>query len=146
MTTPFQYYLRVRYSECDAQRVVFNARYGDYVDLAITYFLKTVLSQHQLAWQELDYQVVKYNIEWQAPARFDEVLAIGVEVIHVGTTSVVFRTHIRQANDETHVAKADTVAVVVDSHTLQKTPVAEPLKQALLAGAPSAWVDHAGWL
>lgn len=146
MTTPFQYYLRVRYSECDAQRVVFNARYGDYVDLAITYFLKTVLSQHQLAWQKLDYQVVKYDIEWQAPARFDEVLAIGVEVIHVGTTSVVFRTHIRQANDGTHVAKADTVAVVVDSHTLQKTPVAEPLKQALLAGAPSAWVDHAGWL
>lgn len=34
MTPPFRYYLRVRYGECDAQKVVFNARYGDYVDLA----------------------------------------------------------------------------------------------------------------
>lgn len=145
MATPFQYYLRVRYSECDAQQVVFNARYGDYVDLATTYFLQTVLSKHQMAWQELDYQMVKYHIEWQAPARFDEVLAIGVEVVQVGTTSIALRSHIHQAKDDTPVAKADTVAVVVDSHTLQKTPVAEPLKQALLAGAPGAWVDHAGW-
>ena len=30
MITPFRYYLRVRYQECDPQHVVFNARYGDY--------------------------------------------------------------------------------------------------------------------
>ena len=29
--TPFRYYLRVRYIECDAQKVVFNSRYGEYV-------------------------------------------------------------------------------------------------------------------
>ncbi len=32
MTTPFRYYLRVRYQDCDAQNVVFNSRYSDYAD------------------------------------------------------------------------------------------------------------------
>ena len=43
MTAPFRYYLRVRYQECDAQHVVFNARYGDYVDLACFEFLRAAL-------------------------------------------------------------------------------------------------------
>jgi acyl-CoA thioester hydrolase len=37
---PFRYYLRVRYSECDSQKVVFNARYGEYVDLAVTEYVR----------------------------------------------------------------------------------------------------------
>lgn len=36
----FRYYLRVRYDECDAQKVVFNARYGAYVDLAVGEFYR----------------------------------------------------------------------------------------------------------
>jgi acyl-CoA thioester hydrolase len=38
---PFRYYLRVRYSECDAQKIVFNARYGEYVDLAVSEFMRS---------------------------------------------------------------------------------------------------------
>ena len=38
MNQPFRYYMQVRYGECDAQKVVFNARYGDYTDLAATEF------------------------------------------------------------------------------------------------------------
>ena len=32
----FTLLLRVRYGECDAQEVVFNARYADYIDIAMT--------------------------------------------------------------------------------------------------------------
>ena len=39
---PFRLLLRVRYGECDAQQVVFNARYGDYVDVAATEFYRAV--------------------------------------------------------------------------------------------------------
>jgi acyl-CoA thioesterase FadM len=39
---PFRYLLRVRYGECDAQKIVYNARYGDYVDLAATEFLRAI--------------------------------------------------------------------------------------------------------
>ena len=36
----FRYYLRVRYIECDAQKVVFNSRYSEYVDVSINEFLR----------------------------------------------------------------------------------------------------------
>src|SRR3954453_17477815 len=45
VTTPaenFRYYLRVRYVECDAQKVVFNSRYAEYVDVAINEFLRAI--------------------------------------------------------------------------------------------------------
>ena len=45
MTERFRYYLRVRYQECDAQKVVFNARYGDYIDQACIEFLRAALPE-----------------------------------------------------------------------------------------------------
>ena len=41
--TPFTHNLRVRYSECDAQGVVFNANYLAYVDDAVDRWFATVL-------------------------------------------------------------------------------------------------------
>ena len=42
MREPFRFRFRVRYNECDAQQVVFNARYADYVDLAMTEFMRAL--------------------------------------------------------------------------------------------------------
>ena len=38
----FTLLLRVRYGECDAQQVVFNPRYADYVDVAATEYFRTL--------------------------------------------------------------------------------------------------------
>ncbi|MBV1696376.1 MAG: acyl-CoA thioesterase, partial [Hyphomicrobiales bacterium] len=75
MTTPplFRYYLRVRYQECDAQHVVFNARYGDYIDLAITEFMKASMPDRNVFDGTFEFQVVKQTTEWKSPARFDDV-------------------------------------------------------------------------
>lgn len=146
MHTHFRYYLRVRYFECDAQKVVFNARYGDYVDLAITYFLKSVLGKKGVGVEEFDFQTVKHTIEWQAPARFHDVLCISVHITQVGNTSFTFATEMRHAEGGHVVATTETVCVAVDGTTLSKKPVAEELKAALLAGAPGEQVDHAGFL
>ena len=49
MSQRFRYYVRVRYQECDAQHVVFNARYGDYIDLACFEFLRAALPRSRRA-------------------------------------------------------------------------------------------------
>ena len=64
---PFTYYLRVRYGECDAQKVVFNSRYGDYVDVAVNEFLRALGYESQLVSGELDFQLVKQTTEWRGP-------------------------------------------------------------------------------
>ena len=142
----FRYYVRVRYGECDAQRVVFNARYADYVDLAATEFLRALGFGEALIASTLDYQLVKLTIEWKAPARFDQVLEVSVHCMRLGNTSFTLTTEMRVAGERAIIAAAETVYVLVDARTLKKMPLPADFRAALEKGAPGAATDHAGYL
>lgn len=146
MASPFRYYLRVRYGECDAQKVVFNARYGDYVDIATTEFLRALGYGDALFSGELDFQLVKQTIAWKAPARFDQVLEISLRARHLGTTSFTLAADFRVAGEDAVIAAAETVYVLVTPHTLTKTPIPPGLRLAMETGAAGQVVDHAGYL
>lgn len=143
---PFTHYLRIRYAECDAQKVVFHARYADYVDVAVTEFMRALGFEKEMISGELDYQLVKQTIEWKAPARFDQVLAIAVSARHLGTTSFVLRTEFRIADRESVIAIVETVYVLVDAITLQKRELPARLRAALETGGVGMHSDHAGYL
>jgi acyl-CoA thioester hydrolase len=143
---PFRYYLRVRYSECDAQKVVFNARYGEYVDLAVGEFTRAAGLNTTGMFGDFDYQVVKQITEWKAPVRFDDVLEISVQTKHLGNTSFTLVAEFRIAGSEAITASIETVYVNVDPKSLTKVPLSDTLRQALTRGAPDVQVDHAGYL
>jgi len=75
MNDRFHFYLRVRYGECDAQKVVFNSRYSDYADVSCMEFLRAVGLGKVVTTGGLDFQVVKQTLEWKSSARFDQVLS-----------------------------------------------------------------------
>jgi acyl-CoA thioester hydrolase len=141
MTDCFRYYLRVRYSECDAQKVVFNARYAEYVDIATVEFFRASCSEFGF----LEYHLVKQTIEWFAPARFDQILELSVAVQHIGTTSFTIVTELRVAGSEQVISRAETVNVFIDAETMKKTSIPSDLRTAMERGAPGAVVDHAGY-
>lgn len=142
---PFHYYLRVRYGECDAQRVVFNARYADYIDTAIVELFRALGFGPALAAGELDYHLVKQTIEWRAPARFDQVLELSLTAPRLGITSFTLATEFRAAGQPEVLALAETVAVLVDAVTHQKRPLPDAFRAALQHAAAGMTVDHAGW-
>lgn len=144
MPRPFCYRFRVRYLECDAQKVVFNARYGDYVDLAVLEFLRALGWIGQLIDGPLDYQVVRLAIDWKGSARFDNVLEASVVTTRTGNTSFAMGVEFRQAGDDAVLAVAEIVYVLVDAKTLSKTPLPDDFRQALERGAPGVVVDHSG--
>ncbi len=146
MSDRFRYYLRVRYGECDAQKVVFNARFGEYIDLATTEFFRALGYQEQLVNGELDYQVVKQTTEWKAPARFDQVLEISVSTLSLGNTSFCMTGEFRLAGQEPILCRMETVYVLVDARTLEKRPLPDELRRRLSAGAAGKSIDHAGYL
>lgn len=146
MDKPFCYYLRVRYSECDAQKVVFNARYGDYVDLATIEFLRALGFRDVMITGDLDYQVVKQTVEWKGSARFDQVLEIAVRAARLGNTSFTLISEFRIAGEQAVIATVETVYVLVDAKTLAKAPLPDDIRAALESGARGATIDHAGFL
>ncbi len=148
MTAPFRYYLRVRYGECDQQGVVYNARYGDYVDLASTEFLRAALAPHDCFDGSFEFQVVKMLIEWTGPARFDDTLAIDVTLKNLGTTSYTLGFAMRRANQKgtaATIVTAETVNVYVDPKTWTKAPLPEDFRARLTAAARGQVVDHGGF-
>jgi acyl-CoA thioester hydrolase len=145
MTDHFRYYLRVRYGECDAQKVVFNARYADYVDIAVMEFLRALGYEQALIDATLDYQLVKQTLEWKAPARFDQVLEVSLYAKHLGNTSFTLTAEFHIAGDERVIVTVETVYVLVEHHTLKKRSLPDDLRSALENGAQGIVVDHAGY-
>ncbi|MFT6269354.1 MAG: acyl-CoA thioester hydrolase [Alphaproteobacteria bacterium] len=139
--------IRVRYGECDAQQVVFNARYADYADLAATEYIRALIGQHQhLIDAGYDNQVVSLHIDWFASAAFDDVLNLAVHVGHIGNTSFQLVTQCSRINNEGKlepIANMKTTYVIVDASTFTKAKI-PPLLLENFARSFSVSVDQAG--
>lgn len=135
---PFRHRLRVRYSECDGQKVVFNARYGEYVDVAFTEFLRALGYAEDAAVPLPEMQLVKQTTQWFAPSRNDELLELSVAAIALGTTSFTLRTEFRRADEPALRAVTETVYVHIDPANWVKAPLPERLRQQLTVGVPDA--------
>ena len=142
---PFRYYLRVRYIECDAQKVVFNSRYSEYVDVGINEFLRAAGVLGDFISGPLDFQLVKQTVEWKAPARFDQVLELRIAATRLGTTSFTIGTAFRVAGEERVIVTVETIYVLVDGKTLTKLPLPDEIRVALQEGAAGRVADHAGY-
>jgi acyl-CoA thioester hydrolase len=140
---PFRYYVRVRYIECDAQKVVFNSRYSEYVDVGMTEFLRAAGIQHEFAHGPLDFQLVKQTIEWKAPAHYDEALELSMTATKLGNTSFTMFAEFRVAGHDRVIVTIETVYVLVDAATLTKTPLPPHIRAALTDGARGKITDHA---
>jgi acyl-CoA thioester hydrolase len=142
---PFRYYLRVRYQECDAQLVVFNARYGDYVDIAGIELWRAIGLADEIAAMTFDVQLVKQTTTWKAPARNNQILELSVSVPTLGTTSFTVLTQFRIAGSAALICEVETIYVRVDNKTLVKLPLEDHHRKALKQGAPGVEIDHAGY-
>ena len=142
---PFRFLFRVRYSECDAQDVVFNARYADYADLAATEFLRAIgLDYRSLLASGLDNQVVSLLLQWRAPARFDDVLCAEVTLKQLGNTSYTLQTDFFRQPGGDPVASAEAVYVMVTRADWSKTPVPDVVRRKLEDGARGQVADQSG--
>lgn len=147
MTSPFRYYLRVRFQDCDAQRVVFNSRYSEYADLACFEFLRAALPRPTDGLDgTFELQTVRQVIEWRSPARFDDVLEVATWVSRIGTTSLTITSEMRRAGEAAVLASTETTYVHVDHETFTKRAIAPEMRAALEAGARGRTADHAGHL
>jgi acyl-CoA thioester hydrolase len=144
VSEPFRFLLRVRYAECDAQKIVFNARWGDYVDVAVTEYARTIWGSIDGSPHGIDYHLVRQVLEWRAPARFDDVLEARITCARIGTTSFTLVTEFRRRGTEPVLVTAETVYVVIDPATATKRPLPDAHRAALERGAPDVLVNHAG--
>jgi acyl-CoA thioester hydrolase len=113
----FHFTLRVRWSEGDAQGIVFNGRYLDYLEIAQSEYYRNLgmLLYDESQRTYFDTATVKITVEFKAPARVDELLDIYSRVAAIGSTSMTQHTEIYRDGTDELLTRGETVYVDYDS-------------------------------
>ncbi len=123
MPSVFTWQVRIYYEDTDAGGIVFYANYLKFFERARTEWLRaTGVNQQLLAEQDGAIFVVKRaSIDYQAPAKLDDVLDLTLTIEKLGHASIQFA---QQAwRGDTLLASAQVRVGCVDAHTLRPRPV-----------------------
>jgi acyl-CoA thioester hydrolase len=137
---------KVRYSDSDVQGIVFNANYLTYYDDALTDLIDdaglTPAVLHDLGCEIV---TAHASIDYRAPARLGDRLAVGARLGRVGTTSLEFvmQSWIEGSGQVTTDGKV--VWVCVDRDTMRPKSLPRELLAAVqaLRSEPVATQDGA---
>lgn len=128
----FSHPLRVRYSEIDGQKIVFNAHYSTYIDVAMTEYFREVLGRNWVGLAEeqgFDLVLRKITIEFDSPARLDDWLDVHCRVDKMGNKSLT--THFAITRNEEVLVKAEAVSVCYSTEKSQSQHIPDEVKRKI---------------
>jgi acyl-CoA thioester hydrolase len=128
---PFVYRHRVRYHELDTHDHVYNARYLEYIDVALLEFLRDLgWSFEEALALGFDPLLAHLEVDFHSPAGHDALLEVGVCVRRIGSSSFDIEYLIRTAENEA-IAEAQVAYVNVDPDSERSTPIPPIVRERL---------------
>jgi acyl-CoA thioester hydrolase len=118
--------MRVGFSDTDAQGIVYYGRYNPYFDLARVEYLRALGLLHRDLGGEF---VMRANdVEYFAPARFDDELEIHIRASRVGRTSLTYEFAAFTVPEGNLLAAAHQTLVFIDRETRRPIPIPAELR------------------
>jgi acyl-CoA thioester hydrolase len=128
---PFKYsaFTRVGFSDTDAQGIVYYGRYLPYFDLARVEYHRHL----GLLKPETDHEFVMRasDIEYLAPARFDDLLEVFIRVSRLGRTSATYEMAAYRVEDDELMVTAHQTLVLVDLEARQSAPITDEFREKI---------------
>ena len=136
----FFHRLRVRWSEVDMQKVVFNGNYFNYFDVAVYESWRAMvdagikaqgpaLREKFEGWMHNIY-VVKAGAEYHGSAGWDDELEIGVRAAKLGRSSM--RTVVEIFRGDEHLISGELIYVYKDPVAQAAAPLPEEFRQLVI--------------
>jgi acyl-CoA thioester hydrolase len=131
---PFKFSARTRvgFSDTDAQGIVYYGRYNPFFDLARVEYLRK-LGLLQQRGEAGDFVMRANEVEYFAPAVFDDEIEVCVRVSRLGRTSVTFAFAAHRLPDELLMVTAHQTLVYVDLTQRKACPVPDTFRGPVLA-------------
>jgi acyl-CoA thioester hydrolase len=132
MKPPFKFSARTRvgFSDTDAQGIVYYGRYNPYFDLARVEYHRNLGLLHR-AWPG-DFVMRANDVEYFAPAVFDDEIEVFVRVSRFGRTSVTFSFEALRIADEVLMVTAHQTLVYVDLAERRACPVPDEYRAIVI--------------
>ena len=130
MTPPFVHQLRVRYHECDAQGIVFNAHHFAYFDVTLTELWRVAFGSYDaMVKAGSDVVVVDAQASFHSSPRFDDLLDVEMTIAQLGNSSMT--SAFEEKRDGELLVTGRMVHVFVDPKTMKKQPIPENVRERL---------------
>jgi acyl-CoA thioester hydrolase len=130
----FQARVRVIYGDTDQMGVVYYANYLRYFEFARSEFLRAQgRSYREMEAEGLSLPVVEATCRYMAPARYEDVLLVGIEVPTVTRVTLTFRYDVTREGESAVLCTGSTVHACLGKGG---RPVRLPGWVAALVGAP----------
>ena len=140
--------LRVRWAEVDLQKIVFNGHYLMYFDTAVAGWWRALALPYQETMAALDGDlfVRKASLEYQASARYDDLVDVGVRTARIGNSSLVLACAVFRGDQL--LVSGELVYVFANPATQTSKPLPQDLRDLLQAfdtGQPMVAVRLGAW-
>jgi acyl-CoA thioester hydrolase len=130
---PFKFasFTRVGFSDTDAQGIVYYGRYLPYFDAArVEYHRHLDMLRMALGGE---FVMRASNIEYHAPARFDDLLEVFIRVARIGRTSATYEMAAYRVEDDVLMVTANQTLVLVDIEERKACAIPDLVRERIQA-------------
>lgn len=132
---------RVRYAEIDGQRVVFNSRYLEYADVAVSEWWAWTGIAGALGelWRETEFHVRRAEVDYLKPFVWGDTVEAWVRLERIGGSSIAQAFELLHGETGELHARIELVVVNVHLPTGRPAPIAGEVRaflEGVLAGQP----------
>ena len=122
--------VKVRYSEIDCQRIVYNSHYLTYFDISISELLDDLFDQDTYIKEtDNEFHTVAVQMDFKAPARLNDQLEIYSSIKKVGNSSLIFYQEIYKEGSDELLNSAEIVWVHTNQAEMKATIIPEDLRK-----------------
>ncbi|MDR2637847.1 MAG: tol-pal system-associated acyl-CoA thioesterase [Zoogloeaceae bacterium] len=126
--------VRVYYEDTDAAGIVYYASYLKFFERCRTEWMRQIVGSGQddlMAGHGLAFAVKTVHVDYHAPGRLDDLLAVGLSVEKMGRAQVVFRQYARRG--EQYLVSGTVQVVCVDVGKMKSAPIPAVLREKVNA-------------
>ncbi|MDF7776998.1 thioesterase family protein [Sphingomonas sp. AOB5] len=123
---------RVRYSEIDGQKIVFNSRYLEYADVVLSEFWRWAdLSEIGPDWLDAEFNVVRATVNYIKSFRLDDMIEGRAHIERIGSSSMTHIVELHHAGTGELHATVEIVSVHVDLVARKSSPIPQSVRARL---------------
>ena len=132
MKPPFKHCARTRvgFSDTDAQGIVYYGRYNPYFDVARVEYLRALGLLHRHG--PGDFVMRANDVEYFAPAVFDDEIEVFARVAQIGRTSITFEFAAYREPDDVLMVTAHQTMVYVDLPERKACPIPDDYREKVV--------------
>jgi len=131
----FHHNFRVRYSEVDAQAIVFFGNYMTYFDSAHNEYMRMLGFDYKshVKTHNTDFHIVKAEVEYHSPACFDDELEVYVRTRRIGHSSMTIYFEIYKKHSDQLITSANSILANADQTNMKSIALPEDFIEKICA-------------